>query len=54
VEKYIIGKKSGISTVSTICGQLFSDRVNKMSTNYPQPVDNKVMHRYYSNVKTKL
>jgi hypothetical protein len=54
VEKYIIRKISGISTVSTVCGKLCSDTKNKMSTIYPQIVDNIVMHRFYSDVKTKL
>jgi len=54
VEKYIIRKISGISTVSTVCGKLCSDTKNKMSTIYPQIVDNVVMHRFYSDVKTKL
>ena len=54
VEKNIIRKNSGISTVSTSCGKLCPGILNKMSTTYPQSVDSLVMHRIYSNVKTKL
>jgi hypothetical protein len=47
VEKYIIRKKKGISTISTTCGQRFTKALNNLSTCYPQSVDNEIVENIY-------
>lgn len=39
VEKLIIRKESRFSTPSTVCGQVYTKHVHKLSTRYPQFVD---------------
>jgi len=53
VEKYIIRNKYGFSTASTNCGQLYSIGLDKLSTSYPQTVDEQVMHNRLFRVKTQ-
>ncbi len=36
-----------ISTVSTDCGQDYQRGLNKLSTHYPQFVDNIIIHKRY-------
>lgn len=54
VEKYIIRKYSGISTVSTACGQSFTMGLDNLSTCYPQSVDKEDIHSVLLSVKTQI
>ena len=52
--KSYIRKKSGISTISTICGQGYTTLMDNLSTLYPQSVDNRVLLYELLRVKTQI
>jgi len=43
-----------MSTISTICGQVFTTPMDKLSTHYPQFVDNRVLDYDLLRVKTQI